>query len=92
VFPHLLQLLNTLQSQWKEGERYPQVDFFSFFSEKEKTYLESHIQEFSQSQIQLLEKTINIQDIPPHEFQWKDQYNQAYQWCSHFRIPCIKPK
>ena len=92
VFPPLLHILNTLQTQWKEGERYPQVDFFSFFTEKEKTYLESHIREFSQSQIQLLEKTINMQDIPPTEFNWKEQYNQAYQWCSHFHIPCIKPK
>ena len=92
VFPPLLQMLYALQNQWKEGERYPQVDFLSFFTEKEKTYLEHHIREFSQSQIQLLEKTINMQDIPPTEFNWKEQYNQAYQWCSHFRIPCIKPK
>ena len=39
-----------------------------------------------------LEKTFQLQDIPPSQFQWKDQTIAAQQWCSEFRIPYIKQK
>jgi hypothetical protein len=90
--PTILQVLQTLQSRYATQKTYPQVDFYSFFTEKERAYLESHIQTFGTSQKDLLEKTIQLQDTPPSQYQWKDQYQKAHQWCSEFRIPANKAK
>ena len=90
--PPLLQVLQLLQSKFAEFQTYPQTEFFAFFSEKEKAYLESHIQTFASNQSQLLEKTIQMQDTPPSQFQWKDQYLKAQQWCTQFHIPGNKLK
>jgi 23S rRNA U2552 (ribose-2'-O)-methylase RlmE/FtsJ len=92
VFPPVLQMLLTLQTQWNEGQKVPQVDFFALFSEKEKAYLQSHIETFASAQKQILEKTINLQDTPPSQYSWKEQYEHAYQWCSEFRIPYLRTK
>jgi hypothetical protein len=65
----------------------PQCDFFSFFTEKEKAYLETHIQEFSTLQMENLERTIKLQDTPSSEFDWKEQFANAQTWCKEFRVP-----
>lgn len=92
AFPAVLQALTKLQTEWKQHEKYPQVDFFAFFSEKERAYLESHIQIFSKLQLENLQKTILLQDTPSSKFDWKDQYTHAQLWCSVFRIPSHKIK
>jgi 23S rRNA U2552 (ribose-2'-O)-methylase RlmE/FtsJ len=85
--PIVLQTLQNLQTRYALYKTYPQVEFYSFFTEKEKAYLESHIETFGTNQKELLEKTIQLKDTPPSQYQWKDQYQKAYQWCSEFRIP-----
>lgn len=92
IFPPVLQLLLKLQTEWKEGQRVPNVDFFAFFTEKEKEYLQTHIEGFATAQKTILEQTINLQGTPPSQYQWKEQYENAYQWCSHFRIPYLRTK
>lgn len=90
--PTILQVLQTLQRQFNDHQTYPQVENFAFFTEKEKAYLESHIASFSSAQKEVLEKTIQLQDTPPSQYQWKDQYLKAQQWCSEFHIPANKLK
>ena len=90
--PTILHALLQLQTQFKEQQAYPQMDFFQYFTEKEKAYLQSHIQTFAESQIILLKKTIEMDNTPPSEFQWKDQYDKAQKWCLEFRIPNNKYK
>lgn len=89
--PVILSLLRSMEQKAKE-ELFPNVSPFSFFSEKEKAYLESHILESSQRQIQNIEKTIQQQSVSLNEYDWKQQYQNAHQWCLHFRVPCNKPK
>lgn len=86
--PFLLVLLKQMEQNGKD-ERFPQVDWFSFYSENEKQYLQQHILETSERQIQNIMKTIELQNQPND---WKHQYQLAHQWCLEFRVPCNKPK
>ncbi len=90
--PHSLQALKHLQQHWKESQTYPQNDFFAFFTDKEKAYLQSHMESFAKNQIANLEKTIQLGDTPVSQYDWKDQSLKAYQWCSEFRVPGNKPR
>lgn len=92
TFPQVLQVFLNLQTQWNDGQKVPNVDFFAFFTEKEKQYLQTHIETFATAQKAILEKTINLQDTPPSNYQWKEQYENAYQWCAQFRIPYLRTK
>lgn len=88
-YPQILQILKNLQSKWNDHQQYPLVNPFSFFTEKEKEYLETHIQDFRMRQFQILEKTIHLS---PSHYDWKDQYTYAQFWCSVFHVPCNKLK
>ncbi len=91
VTPSILTALKQMESH-AEQNRFPQIDHFSFFTEKEKQYLLDHIQQFNQHQIQNIEKTIKMQETFQQPYDWKPQYTLAQQWCSQFRIPSSKPK
>lgn len=88
LHPILLVLLKQMEQHAKE-DRFPTVAWFSFFTENEKQYLQQHILETSQRQIQNIQKTIQLQHEP---YDWRQQYQLAHQWCLQFRIPCNKPK
>ena len=92
AYPFVIHILMTLQTRWRQFQNIPQVDFFEFFTEQEKAYLQTHIQSFSTHQIENLQKTLDLQDTPPSQFQWKEQYANALRWCSEFRVPSQKPK
>jgi hypothetical protein len=85
-------MLMTLQTRWRQFQNIPQIDYLEYFTEQEKAYLEQHIQTFAQHQIENLQKTLDLQDIPPSEFQWKEQYTNALRWCSEFHVASQKPK
>ncbi len=84
--PQILQALQQLQQHWNQNQSVPQCDYFSFFTEKEKSYLETHIRDFSATQLQNLEKTIDLQTVQV-KHDWKDQYSHAQKWCTEFHIP-----
>lgn len=88
--PEVLVLLRRMESAGMQLQ-FPKVDFFSFFTENEKEYLENHIQQYNTSQIQTIEKTIHLES-QPNTYDWKPQYQLASQWCLHFRVPSQKPK
>jgi hypothetical protein len=92
VYPHIFHVLHAMQTNWRDGKRFPQADFFAHFTDKEKDYLQRHISDFGKEQMDILVQTINLQDTPPSEFQWKEQHANAHRWCSEFRIPSVKPK
>jgi hypothetical protein len=82
----------TLQSRWRQFQTVPQVECFAFFSDQEKAYLETHIQDFTRLQMENLQKTLDLQTIAPSEYQWKEQYALATRWCLDFHVPIQKPK
>ena len=86
AYPQILKALLQLQTQWNNNQYVPQCEYFSFFTEKEKTYLETHIREFSNNQLQNLEKTIQLQNVQG-KHDWKEQYAHAQKWCTEFRVP-----
>ena len=89
--PSVLAVLKQMERK-VEQNLYPQLDYFSFFSEKEKQYLNEHMKQFNQNQIENIEKTIKIQEVFHQSYDWKPQYMLAQQWCSQFRVPFLKPK
>ncbi len=89
---HSLQALQTMQRNWKESQTFPQAEVYQFFTEKEKAYLSTHIDTFAKRQMENLEKTIQLGDTPVSQYDWKEQAQKAYQWCSEFRVPGTKPK
>ena len=89
--PHILHILKRMEMAAHENQ-YAKLDPFSFFSEKEKQYLEEHIREFNCFQIENIEKTIKLQDLPSETYDWKAQYLLAQKWCSNFSVPFTKPK
>jgi cap1 methyltransferase len=91
VFPQILQMLKEIEKHAAMNS-FPNVEYFSFFNEKEKQYLEQHIQEFNSYQIENIEKTIALQSETMEKYDWKPQYKLAQQWCSQFRVPSTKPK
>lgn len=90
--PFVIHQLMTLQTRWRQFQTVPQVDYLEFYTEKEKAYLTAHIQGFASLQTENLQKTLDLQDTPPSEFQWKEQYNNALRWCSEFHVASQKPK
>jgi 23S rRNA U2552 (ribose-2'-O)-methylase RlmE/FtsJ len=86
AYPAVLQALYKIQTQVSEQNAYPSPSFFSFFSEKEREFLETHIREFSIQQAKILEKTIQLH-TSEERFLWKHQYELAQKWCSVFHIP-----
>jgi hypothetical protein len=71
---------------------YPTPGIFPFFTEKEKIFLQEHIDYYHDHQIKILKDTIALQDIPSKEFSWKPHCQYSLQWCSYFRIPTISAK
>ena len=90
--PAILQHLSLLQEKWKTNQLCPKTEFFSLFTANEKTYLERHISQFQQKQLENIRTTLNIQSVDPSNYDWTDQYKKAHQWCSEFRVPGIKRK
>jgi 23S rRNA U2552 (ribose-2'-O)-methylase RlmE/FtsJ len=86
-YPQVLRMLLEIQSRLKLKREYPQVPFFSFFSEKEKRFLEDHLQRFNLHQMEVLERTISLQTLDSQPYNWDDQYKLAKQWCNAFHIP-----
>jgi 23S rRNA U2552 (ribose-2'-O)-methylase RlmE/FtsJ len=84
----LLEHLVLLQKKFAEGE-YPQTEFFSFFTEKEKEFLESHMAIYSSLQSKTLIETINLQNTPSKDFSWKPHHELAVKWCRVFRVPTV---
>lgn len=82
----LLELLTVLQKKFSEGQ-YPQTEFFSFFTEKEKEFLESHMNIYSTLQSKTLIETIDLQNMAPKDFSWKPHHELAVKWCRVFRVP-----
>ena len=91
VFPQILCALKQMEEN-AAANLFPSLEYFSFFNEKEKHYLEQHIQEFNQLQIENIEKTIALQSNTVEPYDWKPQYKLAQQWCSQFRVPSTKPR
>ena len=91
AYPQILSLLHHLQTQWSASQVVPQTEFFGWFTEAEKAYLESHIACFRKHQMDNLEGTLLLQDLPPSQFDWKEQYTKALSWCSEFHVPAQKP-
>lgn len=89
--PAILSILKEMEQQAAQ-KKYVTLDHFSFFSEKEKQYLEDHILCFNKRQIENIESTISIQGLSIESYDWKPQYTLAQQWCSQFRVPFTKPK
>ena len=90
--PFVIHQLMNLQTRWRQFQTVPQVDYLEFYSEKEKSYMETHIQSFVTIQTENLQKTLDLQDTPSSEFQWKEQYSNALRWCSEFHVASQKPK
>jgi 23S rRNA U2552 (ribose-2'-O)-methylase RlmE/FtsJ len=92
--PHsfVINSLMKLQTHWRQFQQVPQVEFFDFYTDQEKLYLQNHIEGFTQQQTSNLQNTIELQDTSPSTFQWKEQYTNALQWCAEFHIPSQKPK
>lgn len=90
-FPQVLQILKKMEENANRS-LFTSAEPFAFFSEKEKLYLEEHIRDFNNQQIENIEKTILLQEIPSDQYDWKSQYMAAQKWCSHFSIPYQKPK
>jgi 23S rRNA U2552 (ribose-2'-O)-methylase RlmE/FtsJ len=88
----VLQMLQRMQTQFASFQTYPKTDFFAFYTEKERAYLETHIQTFANQQRDILKATLALQDTPPSQYQWKEQYANALKWCSEFHVPSQKPK
>jgi 23S rRNA U2552 (ribose-2'-O)-methylase RlmE/FtsJ len=88
--PEVLVLLRRMEA-FGSRQEFPTVDFFSFFAENEKEYLERHIQTYNTFQIDTIEKTIHLEP-QTNVYDWKSQYQLASQWCAHFRVPSQKPK
>lgn len=88
--PEVLVLLRRMEA-FGSRQQFPKVDFFSFFTENEKEYLERHIQTYNTFQIDTIEKTIHLEP-QTNTYDWKAQYQLASQWCLHFRVPSQKPK
>lgn len=84
-----LKVLETMQAKWIEEKQFPRAPFFSFFTEDEKKFLESHIHTFDKTQNAVLEETIELSEKNPNEFSWKSHISYAYKWCSYFHIPTI---
>ena len=84
----LLEQLVSLQKKFNEGE-YPQTEFFSFFTEKEKEFLESHMNTYSTLQSKTLIQTIDLQNMAPKDFSWKPHHELAIKWCRAFRVPTV---
>jgi len=82
----VLDLLTALQKKFNEGE-YPQTEFFSFFTEKEKEFLESHMNIYSTLQSKTLVETIDLQNMAAKDFSWKPHHELAVKWCRVFRVP-----
>ena len=90
-FPQILSILKKIEEKGRES-LFSSVDPFAFFSEKEKQYLEEHILQFNNQQIENIENTILLQEIPADKYDWKTHYVAAQKWCSHFSVPYVKPK
>lgn len=91
AYPQVLQMLKVMEQKAQENQFISQQPF-SFFSEKEKQYLEDHIRDFNNQQIENIEKTIALQDNYSEKYDWKPHYQAALKWCYHFSIPYQKPK
>lgn len=83
----ILRKLEEMQRRFVDKEEYLQSGFFSFFTEKEKEFLETHITAFNTKQIQILEKTIALQGMGATKYNWEEQQNLAKQWCYAFHVP-----
>lgn len=90
--PFVMNSLMKLQTHWRQFQQVPQVEFFDFYTDQEKVYLQNHIEGFTQQQRSNLQNTIELQDTSPSTFQWKEQYTNALQWCTEFHVPSQKPK
>jgi hypothetical protein len=82
----ILEHLTLLQSRCSEG-LYPTNDFFAFFTEKEKEFLEGHMNMYSRLQSETLIETIQLQNTNPKEFSWKPHHELAIKWCRFFHVP-----
>jgi hypothetical protein len=82
----VLEHLINLQKKFTENQ-YPQTEFFSFFTEKEKDFLESHMNLYSNLQSTTLIQTIDLQKMSPKDFSWKPHHELASKWCRVFRVP-----
>lgn len=80
--------ITALQTQYTNGtSKYPKTDFFSFFTEKEREFLQSHMDTYTALQSKTLIETISLQNQNPKEFSWKAHVELAIKWCRLFRIP-----
>jgi 23S rRNA U2552 (ribose-2'-O)-methylase RlmE/FtsJ len=91
TFPQIIQVLKQMEQQAQE-KQFCSLPPFSFFTEKEKQYLEDHTRDFNTQQIENIERTIALQSYPFEKYDWKPQYALAQKWCSYFSVPYLKPK
>jgi hypothetical protein len=81
-----------MQDQVREMKYFPKADNFSFFNEKEKKFLKQHMDMYHEIQLQTLDKTIILHEMPASEFSWKKHYTIASLWCNVFYIPTVNWK
>jgi 23S rRNA U2552 (ribose-2'-O)-methylase RlmE/FtsJ len=90
-YPQIIQVLKQMEQKAHEKE-FCSLPPFSFFTEKEKQYLEDHTRDFNTQQIENIERTIALQSYPFEKYDWKPQYTLAQKWCSYFSVPYLRPK
>ena len=90
VNPSILETLNHFQIQSEKGY-YPIST--NFFTQSERSYLESHYEEQLESQIAFLQKGISMIKNP---VSWKEcveeHFTKSVEWCSTFQVPVLQKK
>jgi 23S rRNA U2552 (ribose-2'-O)-methylase RlmE/FtsJ len=84
--PDVLRILTNLESQYNTNREYPDVSGNVGWTEKEASYLESHIQSFTKLQCETIQKSFAYKDKSLDGFNWSEQIQNAHVWCTHFRI------
>jgi 23S rRNA U2552 (ribose-2'-O)-methylase RlmE/FtsJ len=82
----ILRIVTNLESQYNTNREYPDVSGNLGWTEKEASYLESHIQSFTKLQCETIQKSFAYKEKSLDGFNWTEQIQNAHIWCTHFRI------
>jgi 23S rRNA U2552 (ribose-2'-O)-methylase RlmE/FtsJ len=85
-YPEVLRILTNLESQYATNREYPDLSGNIGWTEKESTFLESHIQNFTKSQCETIHKSFQFHTKSLDQFDWVEQIQNAHAWCNHFHI------
>ena len=84
--PDVLRILTNLESQYNSNHEYPDISGNLGWTEKEASYLESHIQSFTKLQCETIQKSFDAKHKSLDAYNWTEQIQNAHSWCTHFRI------